>query len=158
MTAATGGAPGRPKGVGTPPPTDNSADGIPEAPRELKVKGKKEWTRIWEAGKWLHRTQHYMLVANYCQKVDEIAEWQTTLNYFKKQNKEKLGVALDVYLPSNGQWAPYPQVRLIHEGRAQLTAMLREMKLSPSNLPEDTGTDELVEAMRKPDRGHRATL
>lgn len=158
MTAPTGRKPGRPAGIGITPTQDNSADGVPTPPTELKARGKKEWTRIWEAAKWLHRTQHYMLVSNYCQKIEEIAEWQKELVQMKKISLQEHGTALTIYKPANGQWAPYPQVKLIAEGRAHILAMLGEMKLSPSHLPDDNGADEVLDAMRKQDRGHRAAL
>jgi hypothetical protein len=153
MTVPTGRSPGRPSGLNTQPTVDYSATGIPEAPVGLKAKGKKEWTRIWTAAKWLHREQHFMLVLNYCQKIDELAGWQTELSVMKKISEKNYGTALSVYQASNGSWAPYPQVTLIKESRAQLTAWLIEMKLSPSHLPDASGEDDGMKERRKQNRG-----
>jgi phage terminase small subunit len=147
----TGRTPGRPKAVSTEPTEDYTEDGVPEAPRELKARGKKEWNRIWKAGTWLHREQHYFLVLNYCQKVEELTEYQTELNFLKKKNKDIEGAAISVYKQMNGSYAPFPQVRLIQESRAQLTAWLIEMKLSPSNLPADTDADDELKSLTERD-------
>lgn len=155
MTAPTGRKPGRPKGQASQPASTTSSSIIPPTPRELSIKGKKEWTRIWETGTWLHRQQHYMLVLNYCQKVEEIAEFQKELKHMRTLGTTP-GVSLSVYQQANGAWAPFPQVRLIAEGRAHLLAMLAEMKLSPSHLPESSDEEEAyMKEIRKRDRSGR---
>lgn len=154
MVAPTGRANGRPKGANETPTQNYAAQGIPTAPPGLGPAGKKDWRRIWTVGTWLHREQHYMLVRNYCQKIDEIEELKEQLEYFKKENKEKLGVALTTYLQLSGSWASYPQVKLIAEGRAHILAMLGEMKLTPSHLPDTDGEmDEVLASLTKKDRG-----
>lgn len=156
MVAPTGRANGRPKGANETPTQNYAAQGIPTAPPGLGPAGKKDWRRIWTVGTWLHREQHYMLVRNYCQKIDEIEDLKEQLEYFRKKNLEEKGVALTTYLQISGSWASYPQVKLIAEGRAHILAMLGEMKLSPSHLPEevDEASAEILALMKK-DRGAR---
>lgn len=153
-TAPTGRSNGRPKGANDTPLMNHSNQGIPTAPTGLGIAGRKDWKRIWTVGTWLHREQHYMLVRNYCQKIDEIEELKVQLEYFKKENKAKLGVALTTYMQLSGSWASYPQVKLIADGRAHILAMLGEMKLSPSHMPDDVNeaTAEMA-AMMKKNRG-----
>ena len=156
MAAPTGRSAGRPATVSKAPDKDNSGAGIPAAPTGLTARGKKEWARIWEAGKWLHRSQHYMLVLNYCQKLDEIQGYQKELDIMRKlPAPEKEGERLSVYKQANGSWAVYPQVRLIAEGRAHLLAMLGEMRMSPSHLPDIEELDEELEASRHRNRGRK---
>lgn len=143
MTAATGRKGGRPKNIDNQYFQDNSADGVPTPPTGLKVNGKKDWERIWTVGTWLSRDQHYLMVRQYCEKVDEIIQWQKELKSFPNS----------IYQQANGAWSPYPQVRLIQEGRAQLVAWLSILRLTPDTMPENAAEDPDVKEARFQDRG-----
>lgn len=153
MVAPTGRSNGRPKNIDTSSLSNHSAFGIPVYPAGLKLAGKATWDRLWLTGTWLDREQSYEQVTNYCQKVEEILEWKKELEFLKKLSKQEHGFALTSYQQSNGAWAPYPAVRLIHEGRAQLQAWLHDLKMTAIEIPDVTGEDDYLASVTKQNRG-----
>jgi len=166
--ATTGTKVGRPIAQITKPAVDHSSEGIPEVPNELTPYGKELWNFIWESGDHLDRQRDILLVQNICEKFEELKNYKKQLkdiNLLKKKEykllkdsdadpftllaKEKEIKLGDMYEGSNHAYAPYPQVRLIQEGRAQIVSWLIELQFTPTHAPDFDGDEELNEFMKQ---------
>lgn len=93
----------------------------PKAPIGLKVRGKAEWVKIWEAGKWLWPDQDYAWVEQICRAYDD-------LDRFRKEVGNDLTVT-----GYNGQMVANPLINEMRRCEDTIRKCLSALGFSPTD-------------------------
>lgn len=117
--------------------SDLPAVKAPRAPDGLQARGKAEWRKIWQAGRWLWPDQDYAWVEQICRSYDDLATFRAEIN--------RMGLTVEGY---NGQTVANPLISEMRRCEDTIRKCLSQLGFSPTDrarlkLTELKGASEL---------------
>ena len=118
----------------------------PPMPRGLKVRGRKEWTKIWSSGPWLNPDQDYAWVEMIARAYDDIDTFRARI--------VDDGLIVTGYA---GQTVAHPLITEVRKAEAVIQKCLSILGYSPSDrarlgmaeVKKETALQEYISAVRK---------